>query len=203
MLKILLIEDELIIAKDIQISLEKETFAKVDCANNYAIARELFNSNSYDLIVSDINLNDKKDGIEIIAEFSQTKKIPVVYLTAYSDIDIVARAEQTIPFAYLLKPFNENQLKTTINLAILNFKKVNDEIPENEENTDKLNLLTNREKEILVTLSTGKLSKEIADILYISVYTVEQHKKNIKKKLQLKTVGEMVNFALSSKLDSL
>lgn len=203
MLKILLIEDEFIIAKDIKVSLGKENFAKVESANNYTSACELFSANSYDLIVSDINLNDEKDGIEIVTEFSQTKKIPVVYLTAYSDNDIISRAEQTMPFAYLLKPFNENQLKTTINLAILNFKKANEAIPENKKNTAKLNLLTNREKEILVTLSTGKLSKEIADILYISVYTVEQHKKNIKKKLQLKTVGEMVNFALSSKLDTL
>lgn len=200
MLKILLIEDEFIIAKDIKISLGKENFAKVDSANNYTSAHELFITNNYDLVISDINLNDDKDGIEIIAEFSQTKQIPVVYLTAYSDTDIIERAEKTTPFAYLLKPYNENQLKTTINLAILNFKKANDGVPENKENTAKLHLLTNREKEVLVTLSTGKLSKEIAVTLSISAYTVEQHKKNIKKKLRLTTVGELVNFAMTSKL---
>ena len=70
----------------------------------------------------------------------------------------------------------------------------------NVENTEKLELLTCREKEVLVTLSTGKISKEIAGLLNISIYTVEQHKKNIRKKLELTTIGELVNFAMSTKL---
>ena len=89
MIEILLIEDEFIIAKDIKVLLGKNNFAIVDYARNYATALDLFIKNSYDLIISDINLNDKKDGIEIIAEFSKIKKVPVVYLTAYSDKDIV------------------------------------------------------------------------------------------------------------------
>jgi len=200
MLKILLIEDEFIIAKDIRILLSKNSYAKVDDARNYNEANDLFLNNPYDLIISDINLNDIKDGIEIITEFSNTKKIPVVYLTAYSDFDIVSRAEKTMPYAYIIKPYNNNQLKTTINLAILNFAKQEKSIPENKENTSKLELLTPREKEVLVTLSTGKISKEIAESLNISTNTVEQHKKNIRKKLNLTTIGELINFTMSTKL---
>ena len=200
MLNILLIEDEFIIAKDIKVLLSKDNYALVDDARNYDTAMNLFMQNSYDLIISDINLNDTKDGIELIAEFSKTKKIPVVYLTAYSDFDIVSRAEKTMPFAYILKPYNDNQLKATINLAILNFNKISNTIPENGENTAKLKLLTCREKEVLVTLSTGKLSKEIADTLNISTNTVEQHKKNIRKKLDLTTVGELINFTMTTRL---
>lgn len=200
MLKILLIEDEFIIAKDIKVLLSKNNFASVDSASNYKEALDLFVKNSYDLIISDINLNDKKDGIEIITEFSKVKKFPVVYLTAYSDLDIVKRAEKTMPFAYILKPYNNNQLKATINLAILNFSKQSNGISENVENTSKLELLTIREKEVLVTLSSGKITKEIAEELNISTYTVEQHKKNIRKKLDLTTVGELINFTMSTKL---
>ena len=200
MLNILLIEDEFIIAKDIKILLGKNSYAKVDIAGNYRTASKLFLNNSYDLIISDINLNDEKDGIEIIAEFSKTRKVPVVFLTAYSDKDIMSRAEKTMPFAYILKPYNDNQLKATINLAIVNFKKEEKTIPEKPENTSKLNLLTNREKEVLVILSTGKMSKEIADLLNISTHTIEQHKKNIKKKLNLSTVGELINFTMTTRL---
>lgn len=200
MLKILLIEDEYIIAKDLQVFLEQQDFASVDSAHNYLTAKKQFSTNNFDLIISDINLNEEKDGIDIISEFGQTKNVPVVYLTAYSDSEIISRAEKTMPFAYLLKPYNENQLKATINLAILNYNKALNSVPENRANTQKLALLTTREKEVLIILSTGKLSKEIALILNISVYTVEQHKKNIKKKLQLSTIGELVNFALSTKL---
>lgn len=200
MIDILLIEDEFIIAKDIKVLLSENNFASVDYARNYDTALDLFVKNSYDVIISDINLNDKKDGIEIITEFSKLKKVPVVYLTAYSDFDIVSRAEKTMPFAYVLKPYNNNQLRATINLAILNFTKQSKDILENQENTSKLKLLTIREKEVLVTLSSGKISKEIAEELNISTYTVEQHKKNIRKKLNLITIGELINFTMSTKL---
>ena len=200
MLRILLIEDEFIIAKDIAVLLSKNEYAIVDDARNYKKAMSLFQENSYDLIISDINLNDEKDGIEIIEEFSKIKKVPVVYLTAYSDFEIVSRAEKTMPYAYILKPYNNNQLIATINLAIMNFEINKISIVENKENTLKLDLLTNREKEILVTLATGKISKEIANILNISTNTVEQHKKNIRKKLNLTTIGELINFTMSTRL---
>lgn len=200
MLKILLIEDEFIISKDIKTQLGKNSFAQVTIAKDYNTAFYLFTSNTYDLIISDINLNTNKDGIEIITEFSKIKKVPVVYLTAYSDNHVITRAEKTMPFAYILKPYNNNQLKVTINLAILNFKKNFKPIEESSENTEKLNLLTNREKEILIVLSTGKITREIGALLGISDNTVEQHKKNIKKKLDLKTIGDLVNFTMSTRL---
>ena len=200
MLKILLIDDEFIISKDIKTQLGKNSFAQVTIAKDYNSAFYLFTSNTYDLIISDINLNTNKDGIEIITEFSKIKKVPVVYLTAYSDKDVIKRAEKTMPFAYILKPYNNNQLKVTINLAILNFKKDLKPIEENSENTEKLDLLTNREKEILIVLSTGKITREIGVLLGISDNTVEQHKKNIKKKLDLKTIGDLVNFTMSTRL---
>ena len=200
MLKILLIEDEFIIAKDIVFLLSKNEYAIVDDARNYKKAISLFQENSYDLVISDINLNDEKDGIEIIEEFSKIKKVPIVYLTAYSDFEIVSRAEKTMPYAYILKPYNNNQLIATINLAIMNFTINKVSIIENKENTLRLNLLTSREKEVLVTLATGKISKEIASVLNISTNTVEQHKKNIRKKLNLTTIGELINFTMSTKL---
>jgi DNA-binding NarL/FixJ family response regulator len=200
MLQLLLIEDEYIISKDIKTQLEKNDYARVDIVKNYETAINYYTQNKYDIIISDINLNSEKDGIEIITELSNIRKTPVVYLTAYSDIEIIKRAEKTMPFAYILKPYNNNQLKATLNLSLLNFSKETDLVEENFENTSKLNLLTKREKEVLVTLSTGKISREIADVLNISINTVEQHKKNIKKKLSLKTIGELINFTMSTKL---
>lgn len=194
MLHILLIEDELIIAKDLQLSLNKDQFAQIDVARNYESAIALFLKNNYDLIISDINLKSDKDGIDIIEKISETKIIPVVYLTAYSDTDIVERAKKTMPFAYILKPFNLNQLKLTINLALLNFKKFQENLEPSDANAALVKTLTKREKEILVVLASGKLSKEIAATLNISVLTVEKHKQNIRKKLNLVTIGEFPSF---------
>ncbi|MGJ5643430.1 hypothetical protein I3217_15030 [Formosa sp. S-31] len=111
------------------------------------------------------------------------------------------RAKQTLPYAYLLKPFNESQLQVTLDLAVLNFKRQEKNIPVSIENDKKLTELTCREKEVLIVLASGKTSKEIASSLNISQHTVDKHKKNIKKKLGLNTIGELVKFALSTNLE--
>jgi DNA-binding NarL/FixJ family response regulator len=200
MLKILLIEDELIIAKDLKMTLEKNEFSNVQIAKNETEAFQLFKDYNYDLIITDINLNSAKDGIEIISYFNTLEKVPVVYLTAYSDNDIIKRAEATSPFAYLLKPFNESQLKATINLALINFKKRPLDSREFIYNSEQIMKLTKREKQVLVTLSSGNSTKEIAEVLSISNQTVEKHKQNIREKLNLRTVAEMINFTMTSRL---
>jgi len=200
MRQILLIEDEFIIAKDIKLLLEKDTSIQVKTARNYEEAYIHFKANNIDVIICDINLNEEKDGIDIMTEFKQMKTVPVVYLTAYDSPDILNRAKETMPFAYLLKPFNEVQLKVTIDLAYLNYQKESDSIIENTDYTQQIDELTKREKEILVVIASGKTSKEAASYLNISSHTVEKHKKNIKKKLDLNTVGELVGFTLRSNL---
>ncbi|PVW14695.1 response regulator [Marixanthomonas spongiae] len=197
---ILLIEDEFIIAKDIKLLLEKDTSIQVKTARNHKEAYHHFKANDIDVIICDINLNEEKDGIAIMTEFKQLKTVPVVYLTAYDSPDILKRAKATMPFAYLLKPFNETQLRVTIDLAYLNYQKETDNISENIDYTDQLEHLTKREKEILVVIASGKTSKETGEYLNISSHTVEKHKKNIKKKLNLNTVGELVRFAMRSNL---
>ncbi|MHA7943192.1 DNA-binding response regulator [Formosa sp. 3Alg 14/1] len=201
MRQILLIEDELIVAMDIKKSLEKEGENQVVSARNYVEAKTAFIKEDFNIIICDINLNDVKDGIEIIEELMQLKEVPVVYLTAYDNSEILNRAKETVPYAYLLKPFNELQLRMTIDLADLNFKKKEEGYVAIEENINKLEGLTKREKEILLVVATGKTSKEIGKCLNISQHTVDQHKKNIKKKLNLNTIGELVSFTMTTNLD--
>ena len=198
---VLLIEDELIVAMDIKKSLEKEGDNIVVSARNYKQAIKAFVDIDFNIIICDINLNDVKDGIEIIEELMEIKEVPVVYLTAYDNTEILTRAKETVPYAYLLKPFNELQLKMTIDLADLNFKKKEEGFIALEENLNKLEDLTKREKEVLLVVATGKTSKEIGESLNISQHTVDQHKKNIKKKLKLRTIGELVNFTMTTNLD--
>ena len=198
--RILLIEDEFIIAKDIAFTLSKDGVRKVDIAETHEEAKSLFLEHDYDVILSDINLNQDKDGIDVVEDLKTIKSVPVVFLTAYSDQAIIERAKLTMPFAYLLKPFDEIQLNVTIDLALLNYKKEFEEIEEIEKYSELIEDLTKREKQVLITLASGKTSKETGNNLNISVHTVEAHKKNIKKKLSMNTMSELINFALSSKL---
>lgn len=203
-MKVLILEDELIIAKDIQILLKNRQQIDADVALHPKEAMLLFSQNQYDLVISDINLNTDTDGVQTVMELNRIKKVPIIFLTAYSDQETVNRVAEVLPFAYLLKPFNNNQLLLTINLAQQNFKKAyDDRLPEITENTLQFETLTSREKEVLIILSSGKIAKEIAAILSISSRTVEKHIANIKAKLQLNTAGELVNFCMSANIRQL
>lgn len=197
---ILIIEDQLLIAKDIQLFLQKNGYHPADIAQKYPQALELFNQNEYQTVICDINLEDEKTGLDVAEAFNQRRMVPIVFLTAFSDIDTIQRAQKLAPFAYLIKPFNYPQLLVTLNLASLNYQKAKQNITLIPDNTEKLQLLSSREKEVLIEVANGRTNKEIAQQLFISVLTVETHRKKIKSKLSLGTTGELINFAFTSHL---
>ncbi len=75
-----------------------------------------------DLILMDINLAGDIDGIEAVKQIHEKLDVPVVYLSVYSDIQTIEKAESTNPFRYMIKPFNEDDLKFTIETAINSHK---------------------------------------------------------------------------------
>jgi DNA-binding NarL/FixJ family response regulator len=186
---VLIIEDEILIAKDISFLLEDLGFNCVGIAKNSQKAQFLFSTYHIDLILCDININGEKDGIETIELLSKTKKVPVIYLSAHSDDEIINRAMSTMPYSYLVKPYNERNLHVAINLALHHHEKENKPSDPN----DFLNQFTKREKNIIQLLAAGKNSLEIADILVISEKTVSKHRSNILKKGNCKSSTELLH----------
>ncbi|MBU4366718.1 MAG: response regulator [Verrucomicrobia bacterium] len=116
--RILIVEDESIVAKDIQNSLTGlgYTVAGVVAFGEEAVERvgEL----KPDLILMDVMLKGAMDGIEAAERIRREHSVPVVYLTAYTDDDTLRRAKVTEAFGYLLKPFEDRELRTTIEMAL-------------------------------------------------------------------------------------
>jgi signal transduction histidine kinase len=116
--KILVVENEIIIACDIKTCLEKAGYIvpAIAAYGEHAIAKaaEL----RPDLVLMDVMLKGEMSGIEAAAEIGNRFNIPVVYLTAYSDQSNLQKAKTTQPFGYILKPFEETQLITTIEIAL-------------------------------------------------------------------------------------
>jgi len=186
---ILIIEDELLIAKDLSYLLEDMGYKCVGIAKNYERAMFLFNTNDVHLVLCDINIDGDKDGIETAVELSKIKKVPTIYLSAYSDHDLIARTSETSTYGYLVKPYNERSLDVSIKLALNKFY-------QNEYkavNKDFLSNFTAREIEIIKLLAAGKASAEIADILFISPQTVSKHRSNILKKSGCKNSTELIH----------
>ena len=116
--RILVVEDEFILSQGIQRILIDLGFEIADAAFDGYEAIEKAKNCHPDLILMDIELNSQLDGIETAEIITRLIDIPVIYLTAYSDEKTLSRAKLTRPFGYINKPFNENDLRTAIEVAI-------------------------------------------------------------------------------------
>ena len=115
--QILVVEDENIIALDIQNRLKTLGYSVPTIASSGEEALQKATAWHPDLVLMDIVLKGDMDGIDA-AERLVMLNVPVVYLTAYADMQTLQRAKTTGPFGYLLKPFTDRQLQTTVEIAL-------------------------------------------------------------------------------------
>lgn len=172
------------VAKDIECILSaEEQFRVIDIATSYEMARKKLKMTRPDLILCDINLKGPKTGIDLMEEVMQQYNIPFIFITAYSDVETLEKAGKLKPHNYITKPFNEKQLVSSVKIALM----ANDE-------TD-LSAPTPRELSIINLLAKGLSSKQIADKLCISTYTVETHRKNLIAKYGINKTAELICLA--------
>lgn len=118
----MIVEDERIVAEDIKESLQTQGYTVTSVARSGKMAIKMVEENMPDLVLMDIVLKDKMDGIETASQIRSRFNIPVVYLTAYSDENILERAKTTEPFGYIIKPFREKELQINIEMALYKHK---------------------------------------------------------------------------------
>jgi PAS domain S-box-containing protein len=116
--RILVAEDEAIVATAIKNELERYGYTVPDIAASAADAVTKSMRERPDLVLMDIHLKGEKDGIEAAREIGSRSGIPVVYLSAFADPETVDRAKGTEAYGYLLKPYEEQELHTTIEMAL-------------------------------------------------------------------------------------
>jgi DNA-binding NarL/FixJ family response regulator len=183
--KILIVEDEPLIAEDIKDFLTNLDFKVTTIAYNKAQAMNSLRTNKPDLVLLDINLGNNHDGILIAEEINKEYKIPFIYLTSYSGKIIINQVKHTLPMGYVVKPFNEVDLFTAIEIAISNYKTIHKKV---ELTIDLVNSklndpLTKREFTILLAIYYGNTNRQIADANFVSINTVKTHIQKIYGKL--------------------
>ena len=119
--KIGVVEDEMIIATSIVNTLKKLNYKVATPASSYADALEMIEKEQPNLLLLDINLGGQKDGIDVAEFVRANHRLPIIFLTANSDITTVQRAKTVKPNAYLLKPFTKDDLFASIEIAISNY----------------------------------------------------------------------------------
>lgn len=116
--KILVVEDERIVAKDIQSTLKILGYEVPAICSSVQDALAKIKEIHPDLLLVDIVLKGNHDGIELAQKARTEYKIPTIYLTAYEDEETLNRAKLTEPLGYILKPFDERDLRTTLEMAL-------------------------------------------------------------------------------------
>ncbi|MDD2887592.1 MAG: response regulator [Aliarcobacter sp.] len=125
-IKILIVEDESIVALDIKRILTTLQYEVTDMASDYFSAIKSVQENRPDIILMDVNLGKGKDGIQTVKEIQLNYDIPVIYITAYGDENTINRAVATNPMGYLLKPFKKDEIRSIILLTLYKLNQIND-----------------------------------------------------------------------------
>ena len=116
--RVFIVEDEVLVARELENTLSSLGYTIVGSACSAAEALESITMCSPDLVLMDIYLPGEIDGIEATHLITEMHDIPVIYLTAYPDQQTWRRAKQTRPFGYLIKPWTTEELMATIDIAI-------------------------------------------------------------------------------------
>ena len=121
-LKILIVEDEGVVALQLKINLQKWDYAVSGIFASGEEALENLKTSSPDLVLMDMNLQGDLDGIETAEVIRKQYNLPVIYLTANSEEKTIRRAKETQPYGYILKPFNAQEIRIAVEIAIYKYR---------------------------------------------------------------------------------
>jgi len=162
-IKILIVEDNILIAQDMKNMLEDMEYEVVDYVTNYKDALLTLSENKIDLALLDIQLAGDKTGIDVGEIINKKYHIPFIFVTSNSDKETIAKAKKVNPAGFLVKPFDEKSLFSSIEIGITNFQ-------------NRINILK-KEQNIhhdFIFVKDGYLFKKVLfnDILYIKADNV-------------------------------
>ena len=191
-IRILIIEDEPPIARNLQQILDAKGYSVVGIAYDPTEAYDKLAAGNADLVLLDINLNGRFSGLDIAESIHEKYHIPFIFITSYADPDTLARAKVSQPVGYIVKPFTEDEIYAAIEVGWYNAGlNKGDRIDIHQLNARLEDPLTPTEFKVLLDLIKGLPYKDIADKHYVSLNTVNTHVKRIYSKFGLHTRGAL------------
>ncbi len=168
--KILIVEDELLIAKDISIILENEGYETKMGITTADDAIQELEKNNYNLVLIDINLRNSSSGTKVGNYLLIKDKIPYIYITSYSDNVTLENVKETRPYGIIIKPFKPVDVITSVSIVLNNYK---------HKNIDVL-----RKPEV-----------PIGDVPFILKNVIDYINTNLHKKLELNEISEISKWS--------
>ena len=156
-----------------------------------------YNNNKQGCIIVDVRM-PVMSGLELLEHLNlQKKHLPVIMITGYGDIPMAVRAMKLGAIDFVLKPFNEQCLLEIVQKLPVEAMNPNPI----EQINERISSLSERERQVIALILEGKLNKEIAYELSISISTVEAHRANIMRKMQAKNLAQLIKLCLQSQLE--
>lgn len=211
-LKILVVEDEVVLRENLRELLEMESY-NVKTAGNGMEGLNMLESFIPDLILCDIKMVEM-DGYEFIRrirDINTFRNIPFIYLSAKVEREDIRLGMNLGADDYLLKPFRRADLLTAIEMRLKRkeelqsalLEKIAEKTRKEDEDREKfftlIQALTKMEKKIVMAIAEGLTTNEIAAKFFISAKTVENHRYNIARKLNLQGANSVLSFALRNR----
>ncbi len=125
--------------------------------------------------------------------------MPISFITGHGDVSMAVTTMKKGAIDFIEKPFKENELQALVEKMLAVARVAYKDASNQKTNQGLLNKLTGRERQVLERIVAGRLNKQIADDLTISIKTVEAHRANIMEKLNVSTVADLLRLALSEK----
>ena len=194
--RILIVEDETIVSAEISMCLRAEGYEVAGTARNAAAARRMIGATRPDLVLLDIHLQHGDSGLDVARHLQESWSIPFVFLTAYADRSTLEAAKERLPYGYVVKPFNGNDLTAAIEIALHQYASRRREgLPELARINGRLvHGLTPREYEVLSLLFEGLTYREVGQRLFIGLNTVKSYQKSLFSKINVTSRHELVRW---------
>lgn len=209
MIQAMLVDDHMMIREGIRQLLEFGNDIKIVAeANNGNECLTLLETLSPDIILLDLNM-EQKNGIDTLKEIRANKlPVKVLILTVHNEIEYLMKARELEADGYLLKDSSSEELRKAIFTIVSGSSYIqpklvpylNAKLVERDIDKEKIKSMTKREIEVLIKIAEGMFNKEIATVLNISERTVKNHIFNIFKKLEVSDRTQAAVFAIKNKL---
>jgi DNA-binding LytR/AlgR family response regulator len=195
--KVFILEDENIVAKDIEQSLKKLGYDVVGIASSGEKVIKLLNDGIRpEIFLMDIMIKGDMDGIEVAKYVKEKYNLPVIFLTAYADENTLSKAKITEPYGYILKPFKEVDLHTTIEMALYKHQKTAEMRKELDVYSTLVSESKNGKDYIFVKNKSKLIKISVEDLFYVEAlkdyvnfysrhgkYTIHSTMKDVESKL--------------------
>ena len=191
------VDDDEAVRDSLQWLLEGKDY-RVRCFDSAETFLSRYDPREVACLIVDIRMGGMT-GLELQDRLIERKSpLPIVFITGHGDVPMAVETMKKGALDFIQKPFREEDLETLVEKMLERARAAFAEHQQASTRESLLGKLTNREAQVLERIVAGRLNKQIADDLNISIKTVEAHRANIMEKLNANTVADLLKVALGS-----